>query len=269
VKPRTSSLLGPSALALAGAATFPSPAAAGKPGSVQVADLGIVALDDAIELAAVKVGPADAVKVTGAGTAVKFVPPSAEVRHLEFGVRHVDDGDHSFDIVFGPPGATSKVGFQCDLFGAGKVSLICDGMMPGKVSFICDGAMPGKVSLQCDGVASPHSGSATIVPQFAGAKTYSIRVTKAGKVLHDLTGRTGAFTIPDFEGLDEGGKPETLGVKVAYGTVRPDAWSITMVHESFTISITPDATQAFTGLGEVSLKTTGLPEVTLTGLLAK
>ena len=261
----------PSALAVAG--VLPAMTVSAGSSEIHVKDVRVLA-GDATTIASAK---GSAVKVTGGGTAVALRPTRAtKTKQVSFGIRHVDEGTHAFAITFGP-GASHAMVFSCDGVvesdaPTNAVEIQCDTFQPaGKVEIQCDIFQPaGKVELQCDAIHPVGKpGSATIVPRFAGAKTYSIRVTKKGKVLHDLSGQSGAFTIPDFEDSDEGGKAETLRVKIAYGVVRSDAWTITVVHEAFRISLTPDAAQPFEGIGEISLRTKGLDEVVLTKLAAK
>lgn len=216
-------------LAAVGAVASPAVALAVRP-PIVLADARIEVLGDetAIEARARK-----AVRVTGGNTSVRIVPTDTSARSLSFGIRHVDDGDHRFEIAFG-------------------------GTAPGPSK-----GASNEIAISCNEL---DGGSAVIMPHFVGVATYSIRVVKDGQLVTDEHGREGAFQIDDFEGGAELRKTETLGVTLAYGVLRADAWTLTVRHEGFTISITPDAAQEFTGLPAVGLRTDGLPQVDLTSV---
>ncbi|HWB77567.1 MAG TPA: hypothetical protein VG755_21525 [Nannocystaceae bacterium] len=211
-------------LAAASAVLSPAVALAVRP-PIVLADARIEAIEDATELEA---RGGKSVRVKGEDTAVRIVPLAQGDRSLSFGVRHVDDGDHRFEIGFGD-----------------SVEIACN-----------------EVSISCN----EHAGSATITPKLVDAQTYSIRVEHNGKLVTDEHGRAGAFTIDDFEGGLEQRKTETLVVTLAYGAVRADAWTLVVTHEDFTIAITPDVAQKFVGLPTVGLRTKGLGQIDLTGI---
>lgn len=244
----------------------------------------------------VSVGGKSAVKIEGKGTPVTLdlaaalakKGDGAGLKSFGFGIQHVDAGTHTFEIAFGRSGSLvpspyGKVSMQCNESPpVGKAYFLCDEGPCGTVLLQCNGAPAapsGKAFFQCnEGPASPYGkvlmlcneapkagmGHAVIAPEFAGSSTYAIRVVKNGEVVGDLKGCKGAIAIPNFEAVGGESHSETLRVNLRYGAINDGAWTIEMIHEEWTISITAEAKQA-SDVAELSLLTTGLDTVTLTG----
>lgn len=232
------------------------------PNALSLGEIQIAALDAATALDATQVGGSPAVRIEGGDLGVAISPPKGDARTLVFGVRHRDAGTHAFDVAFGTGEGWVQAGFQCDATPpASAVEIRCNSFVPGTG----EGHDPKAV---VPGTGEGH-GSLVVTPRFAAAKRYSLRATRHGQLVIDTAGLEGAYTIEDFEGLEEATKYETLEVQVAYGAVRPDAWSVTIRHEGWVVSVTPDAKQAFDGLPTVQLRTKGLEEAVLTGVCTR
>lgn len=218
------------------------------PSALSLGEIQIAALDTATALDAAQVAGSPAVQIKGGDLGVAIRPPKGDARTLVFGVRHRDAGPHAFDVAFGTGEGWVQAGFQCNATPASAVEYRCNSFVPG---------------------TGEGHGSLVVTPRFATAKRYSLRATRHGQLVIDTAGLEGASTIENFEGLDEATKQETLEVQVAYGAVRPDAWSVTIRHEGWVVSVTPDEKQAFDGLPTVRLRTEGLDEAVLTGVCTR
>lgn len=180
-----------------------------------------------------KVAGAAALRVAGGDNGVRIDLTgvvgdfSKVVTHVGLGIRHVDDGTHAFRVKFG---------------AMGEVGILCNMVKP------AGAAMPG---------------SATFSPRFEGAKTFSFRVMKGGKVIYEENAHSGPFTVADFD-TDDDGHVETVGVELAYGAIRGDAWSVVVEHGEFTVTMTPHTSHSLaTGPLALELRTEGLKNVTL------
>jgi hypothetical protein len=204
----------------------------------------------------VKAGAADAVTVKGAGATVKLDCCAAvtgkgagqALSTLGLGIQHFDKGPHTFAIALAVGGSS-----------AGSVSILCDEKPSASIGIGCSGKPAANLLIACKGTP------ATIKPAFAGVATYSLEVMKNGKLVRSLQGQAGEFTIGDF---DDGhhGVEETLGFVASYGTKRAGAWTLTLTHGAYTIVITAEGNQKLAPGGALlSVTTTGLEEVTLTG----
>ncbi len=280
-----------SLLALLALAPVDPPAAAQQLAPLELAGVVIAPLRPEVALESVTVGKRAAVRVKGGDLGVAITPQTLEHRSLIFGVRHRDLGDHGFVVAFDTGEGHAAGGFQCNAKGKGAVvpgtgeghapgaavEFRCNSFVPGTgeghapgaaVEYRCNSFVPGTGEGHTAGGTGEGHGSLVVSPSFADAKSYSLRATQHGKLVIDRAGLTGAFTIEDFEGLEEQ-KLETLQVQVAYGAVRDDAWSITVRHEGWVVTVTPDAAQRFDGLPTVALTTSGLDEAVLTGVCSR
>jgi hypothetical protein len=151
------------------------------------------------------------VRIEGGDLGVAISPSKGDARTLVLGVRHRDAGTHAFDVAFGTGEGWVQAGSHCNATPPASA-----------VEYRCNSFVPG---------TGEGQGSLVVTPRFAAAKRYSLRATRHGRLVIDTAGLEGAYTIEDFEGLEEATKYETLEVQVAYGAVRPDALSVTIRHE--------------------------------------
>jgi hypothetical protein len=227
-----------------GTALTPATALAA-PGTVSFAELGFAALDPKTD---VEMRPSatcePTVRVVGATLAVRIAARTTDKQRMSFGIQHVDAGSQRFDVAIAAVPGTGEG------HGTGE----------GRVALEFDAAVPG---------TGEGRGSLKLSPSFSDTKTYRIRVKRKGIVVHDLRGRSEAFTIPDFEGAEEPQKTETLGVSLRWEGLGKGAWALVVEHEGFEIAIAPEVEQVFAGVPELNLRAGGLDEIQLVGLGAR
>ena len=250
-------------ISVALASTLTLPAAAHADAALSLDGIRFEALDADTALAAVETKTGVAIAAVGKHTAVGLCFDDTEApSEVSFGIEHTDAGTHAFQLAGGADEGSWVLGFHCDAVdpledtGASWVLGFHCNAVDGLSLTERDGAW--LLELQCNGIP----GSATVHPRFAGIERYSLRVVRDGKVVLDAKGLDQAVTIPDFEDPAAQGR-ETLWLTMAYGEQRPDAWTFTLHHDEWTISITPDGKQERDAVRRTSLRTAGLGEIAL------
>jgi hypothetical protein len=99
---------------------------------------------------------------------------------------------------------------------------------------------------------------ASVLPKLAGATSYEVRHFEKGKLVASLGGQTGTLSLADLD--LHAGTGKVLEIRVAYGEVAKDAWSVTLTQGASVVVLTPEnvvETLADAPL-EIGVQSTGL-----------